>query len=467
MRRRGETLATTTAGTTSLYNIKICPPTGCAPLRQESAFAVTSFEPQKTIEGDDPASGLRRDLVPTWLPRDLDLAAGLKLKRLSAMTKANLGRKARVLSDAPSCRQCPHSGPVVANRGTNTQAVDAVFVGDTPTKSGLWHSRLGHPGATMLRRMIPLLEGHPLCTRDAEHTGKCSVCAQGEFSIRTSQWKLSSELPPPLERLQGGLCSPITLPSGPFQYFFVLVDASRKHAEMFLLSTRNLAFPRLLAMIIKIRAHNPDVRIKMLRMDNAAEFSSKTFEDFCTATGIHLTYSVPYEHSQNGLAEAYIKKLQMVARPLLLHAKLPATLWGHAILHAIVLLRLCPTLLNPITSQELLTSRTPNISHLRIFGCQVWVPRPEPLRRTISAHREEGVYMGFDSPSILKYFVPSTGALLKARFQNYVFEENVFPHVPCPKGTPDLNFYSPQTFTLNPDPQTSLSETEVQKILQL
>ena len=75
--------------------------------------------------------------------------------------------------------------------------------------------------------------------------------------------------------------------------------------------------------------------------------------------------------------------------------------------------------------------------------------------------------MGFDSPSILRYFVPSTRALLKARFQNCVFEENVFPLVPCPKGTPDLNFYSPQTFTLNPDPRTSLSETEVQKILQL
>ena len=157
----------------------------------------------------------------------------------------------------------------------------------------------------------------------------------------------------------------------------------------------------------------------------------------------------------------------MVARPLLLFAKLPATLWRHAILHAAALLRLRPTLLNPITSQELLTNRTPNISHLRIFGSWVWVPRPEPLRRTISAHKEEGVYMGFDSPSIIRFFVPSTGALLKARFQNCVFEENVFPHVPCPKGTLDLNFYSPQTYTMNLDPRTSLPQTEVQKIMQL
>ena len=186
LRRRGETLATATAGTTGLYSIRICPPTNCVPLRHESAFAVTRFEPQKMTEGDDPAPRLRQDLVPTQLPRDSDPTIGSNLKRLSAMTKANLGRKARVLSDVPSCRRGPHSGPAVVNWGTNAQAVDVVFVGDTPTKSGLWHGRLGHPGATMLRRMIPLLEGHPLCARDTEHTGRCSACTQGKFSIRTS-----------------------------------------------------------------------------------------------------------------------------------------------------------------------------------------------------------------------------------------------------------------------------------------
>ena len=462
LRRRGATLATATAGATGLYSVKICPPTGRVQSRQRSTFAVTNYEPRRATEGDDRAPGLRRDHVLARPLSDQDPAAGTKLKRSSIGVQADLRRKAQsVLSNAPPKRQRPYSGPAVVTWGTNTHAMDAVFVGDTPTKIGLWHGRLSHPGATMLRRMIPILEGHPLCMRDAEHTGRCSACAQGKFSIKASQWKLPHELPPPLERLQGDICGPITPLSGPFQYFFVLVDALGKHVEVSLLSTRNLAFPKLLAMIIKIRAHHPEARIKTLRMDNAGEFRSKNFEDFCTATGIHLTYSVPYEHSQNGLAEAYIKKLQMVAWPLLLHAKLPATLWGHAILHTAALLRLRPTLLNPITSQQLLIGRTPDVSHLRIFGSRVWVPRPEPLRRTISALREEGVYMGFDSPSILRYFVPSTEVLLKARFQNCIFEENVFPHIPCPKGTPDLNFYAPQTLTLNPDPRTSLSEMEV------
>jgi hypothetical protein len=38
-------------------------------------------------------------------------------------------------------------------------------------------------------------------------------------------------------------------------------------------------------------------------MDNAQDFWSHAFEDYCTTTGITLTHSFPYEHAQNGLAE--------------------------------------------------------------------------------------------------------------------------------------------------------------------
>ena len=177
----------------------------------------------------------------------------------------------------------------------------------------------------MLRRMIPLLEGHTLCSRDVEKTGRCGACSQGKFSIQASKWRLPTELPQPLERLQGDLCGPITPPSAFFNYFFVLVDVSGHHADVSLFSTQNLVFPKLLAMLIKIRTHYSDSSMKTLRVDNATEFRSKTFEDYCTATDIALMYSVPYEYSQNGLAEANIKKLQMVAGLLLLHARLPAT----------------------------------------------------------------------------------------------------------------------------------------------
>ena len=202
-------------------------------------------------------------------------------------------------------------------------------------------------------------------------------------------------------------------------------------------------------------------------MDNAKEFRSHAFEDYCIASGITLTYSVPYEHSQNGMAEAFIKKIQLVARPLLLHANLPTDMWGHAVLHAASLLRLRPTLLNTQTPQEILSGRPPDVSHIRVFGCQAWIPLPDPLKHKMGRYRQEGVYVGFDSPSIIRYLDPTTRNLYKARFANCRFIETNFPPLPSQSKPTQLNFGAPETQTMNPDHPTPLRNTEVIKLLNL
>ena len=53
-----------------------------------------------------------------------------------------------------------------------------------------------------------------------------------------------------------------------------LVNASTRWSYVRLLSTRNIAFAKLLAQIIKLRAQLSDYPIKTIRLDNAAEFTS-------------------------------------------------------------------------------------------------------------------------------------------------------------------------------------------------
>jgi transposase InsO family protein len=78
-------------------------------------------------------------------------------------------------------------------------------------------------------------------------------------------------------------------------------------------------------------------------MDNAAEFSSKAFNNYCMALGIQIQHSVSYVHTQNGLAEALIKRVKLIARPLLQNCNLPTSCWGHAVLYVADLLQLRPT----------------------------------------------------------------------------------------------------------------------------
>ena len=62
------------------------------------------------------------------------------------------------------------------------------------------------------------------------------------------------------------------------RYFMVLIDASSQWSHVCLLSTRNVAFPRFLAQIIRLQTHFPDYPIKKIRLDNAGEFISKAFD---------------------------------------------------------------------------------------------------------------------------------------------------------------------------------------------
>ena len=89
--------------------------------------------------------------------------------------------------------------------------------------------------------------------------------------------------------------------------------------------------------------------------------------------GIDVQHPVAHVHSQNRLAESFIKRLQLIVKPLLLKSKLPLSAWGHAIIHVANLIRLRPTA-NHDLSLQLANGYQPNISHLRVFGCAVYVP---------------------------------------------------------------------------------------------
>jgi hypothetical protein len=52
----------------------------------------------------------------------------------------------------------------------------------------------------------------------------------------------------------------------------VLIDASTRWSYVDLLSTRNHAFSKLIAQIIRLKASFLDNRIQSIQMDNAGEF---------------------------------------------------------------------------------------------------------------------------------------------------------------------------------------------------
>ena len=102
----------------------------------------------------------------------------------------------------------------------------------------------------------------------------------------------------------------------------VLIEASIRWSHVCPISTRNVAFARLLAQMIKLLVQFLDYPIKAIRLDHASEFIFQTIIDYCMSIGINIEHPIAHNHTQNGLAKSLIQRLQLIARALLMKTKL-------------------------------------------------------------------------------------------------------------------------------------------------
>jgi hypothetical protein len=134
-----------------------------------------------------------------------------------------------------------------------------------------------------------------------------------------------------------------------------------------------------------------------------------------------VQHYVPYVHTQNSLAGYLIKRIKLIARPLLHSYNLPISCWSHAVLHAADLTQLRPTAYHSTSLLYLVRDNAPSISHLRKFGCMVYAPISPPKRTSMDPHRKLEIYVGYHSSSIIKYLEPLTGVLFTAWYVDSIF----------------------------------------------
>ena len=111
----------------------------------------------------------------------------------------------------------------------------------------------------------------------------------------------------------------------------------------------------------------------------------------------------------------------------------------------------------------------PDLSHLRIFGCTVQVPIAPPQRTKMGPQQRLGIYVGFDSPSIIRYLEPLTFDVFTTRFADCHFDETNFPQLGERRKVHKVS-HDPQwkvTHLSHLDPRTSQSENEVRRIVHL
>jgi transposase InsO family protein len=78
----------------------------------------------------------------------------------------------------------------------------------------------------------------------------------------------------------------------------------------------------------KVQVENQTRRkIKILRLDNGGEYTSKEFNSFCIEAGIKREFTILYNPQQNGVAERKNRTIIEATKAMIHDQSLPMTLW--------------------------------------------------------------------------------------------------------------------------------------------
>ena len=122
-------------------------------------------------------------------------------------------------------------------------------------------------------------------------------------------------------------------------------------------------------------------KIKILRSNNGGEVTSNEFKDFCREFGIKRELTTPCNPQQNGVAKRKNRSIMEAVIAMIRDQDLPMHLWAKATRTVVyVHNRISHNALGNKTPKEMFTGENPEVSHLKMFGCPVYLHVPKEKR---------------------------------------------------------------------------------------
>jgi transposase InsO family protein len=137
------------------------------------------------------------------------------------------------------------------------------------------------------------------------------------------------------------------------------------------------------------------VSIKCLRFDGGGKYFSNEFNEYLKEHGIQRKYSCSYSPQQNGVAERKNRHIAEIARAMLNEKNLPNYFWAKVVAFAVYIMNRTPTAaVHGMTPEEKFTGKKPDVSHLRVFGCIVYVHVPDEKRSKLNPKADKCIFIG-------------------------------------------------------------------------
>ena len=156
-------------------------------------------------------------------------------------------------------------------------------------------------------------------------------------------------------------------------YCFVIVDDYSRFTWVFFLAHKHNTLDIFKSFCKRVEKQK-GLSIVSVRSDHGGEFENSRFQEFCETLGYTHNFSSPRTPQQNGVVERKNRTLQEMARTMIQDYGLPLYFWAEATQTACYIINRVS--IRPIikkTPYELFREQTPNLAHLRPFGCKCYI----------------------------------------------------------------------------------------------
>ena len=345
--------------------------------------------------------------------------------------------------------QCENRGFVGVACGEEDPTTIALLAGATKAKpSTIWHERLAHTGLKDCCKIAKVTTGmvvkgsNDILGRDDDEElddvlddgHRCEVCALSKQRKHSRSREAADhhKAQRPMERVFVDVNVMPIRSMDNFKYVMTMVDDFSNAPFVDFLALKSDA----VTVLGRFEAKYLSVgKIDQWRADNDSTITGTEMEAYLNMRAeqselgkrSHLEYTIPGNSYMNGRAENAIKVLTSMTRCLMKHANFCKAMWVPCMRAAAYIRRLTLTERDgrEMTLHERFFGWKPDLSHMRVFGCRVYV-RLNVQGTKLDDRSKIGILVGYEDDITAGYHVFIPAARKAYRSADVDFDETLF-----------------------------------------